>query len=41
MKQITLLGATGSIGLRTLDLVSSFPEEFWPAPRGSSPCRGT
>jgi 1-deoxy-D-xylulose-5-phosphate reductoisomerase len=28
MKQITLLGATGSIGLRTLDLVSSFPEEF-------------
>src|SRR5439155_1131427 len=24
----TLLGATGSIGLRTLDLVSSFPEEF-------------
>src|SRR5881396_3311567 len=28
MKRITLLGATGSIGLRTLDLVSSFPEEF-------------
>src|SRR2546426_2764258 len=28
MKQIPLLGATGSIGLRTLDLVSSFPEEF-------------
>src|SRR5258705_8608976 len=28
MRQITLLGATGSIGLRTLDLVSSFPEEF-------------
>ena len=28
MKSITLLGATGSIGLRTLDLVSSFPEEF-------------
>src|SRR2546428_7876528 len=27
MKRITLLGATGSIGLRTLDLVSSFPEE--------------
>ena len=25
MKSITLLGATGSIGLRTLDLVSSFP----------------
>src|SRR5437899_8914181 len=28
MKHITLLGATGSIGLRTLELVSSFPEEF-------------
>ena len=28
MKRITLLGATGSVGLRTLDLVSSFPEEF-------------
>src|SRR5256885_7249836 len=28
MKRITLLGATGSIGLRTLDLVSSLPEEF-------------
>ena len=28
MKRITLLGATGSIGLRTLELVSSFPEEF-------------
>ncbi len=28
MKRITLLGATGSIGLRTLDLVASFPEEF-------------
>ncbi len=28
MKRITILGATGSIGLRTLDLVSSFPEEF-------------
>src|SRR5205809_1284488 len=28
MKRITLLGATGSIGLRTLDLVSSFSEEF-------------
>jgi 1-deoxy-D-xylulose-5-phosphate reductoisomerase len=28
MKSITLLGATGSIGLRTLDMVSSFPEEF-------------
>jgi 1-deoxy-D-xylulose-5-phosphate reductoisomerase len=28
MKRITLLGATGSIGLRTLELVSSFHEEF-------------
>jgi 1-deoxy-D-xylulose-5-phosphate reductoisomerase len=28
MKRITLLGATGSIGLRTLELVSIFPEEF-------------
>ncbi|PYN53172.1 MAG: 1-deoxy-D-xylulose-5-phosphate reductoisomerase [Candidatus Rokuibacteriota bacterium] len=28
MKRITLLGATGSIGRRTLELVSSFPEEF-------------
>ncbi|MGH7303451.1 MAG: 1-deoxy-D-xylulose-5-phosphate reductoisomerase [Candidatus Rokuibacteriota bacterium] len=28
MKSLTLLGATGSIGLRTLDLVSSFPDEF-------------
>jgi 1-deoxy-D-xylulose-5-phosphate reductoisomerase len=28
VKRLTLLGATGSIGLRTLDLVSSFPEEF-------------
>ena len=28
MKRITLLGATGSVGLRTLELVSSFPEEF-------------
>jgi 1-deoxy-D-xylulose-5-phosphate reductoisomerase len=28
VKQITLLGATGSIGLRTLDLVSSFSDEF-------------
>ena len=28
MKRITLLGATGSIGLRTLDLVSSFSDEF-------------
>jgi len=28
MKRLTILGATGSIGLRTLDLVSAFPEEF-------------
>ena len=28
MKRLTLLGATGSIGLRTLEIVSSFPEEF-------------
>ena len=27
-KRVTILGATGSIGLRTLELVSSFPEEF-------------
>ena len=28
MKSITVLGATGSIGRRTLELVSSFPDEF-------------
>ena len=28
MKRVTVLGATGSIGLRTLDLVAAFPEEF-------------
>ena len=28
MKRMTLLGATGSIGLRALDIVASFPEEF-------------
>jgi 1-deoxy-D-xylulose-5-phosphate reductoisomerase len=28
VKRITLLGATGSVGLRTLELVSSFPEDF-------------
>jgi 1-deoxy-D-xylulose-5-phosphate reductoisomerase len=28
VKRITLLGATGSIGRRALELVSSFPEEF-------------
>jgi 1-deoxy-D-xylulose-5-phosphate reductoisomerase len=39
MKRLTILGATGSIGLRTLELVSSFPEEFSVAglaARGSS-----
>jgi 1-deoxy-D-xylulose-5-phosphate reductoisomerase len=28
VKRLTLLGATGSIGLRTLEVVSSFPEDF-------------
>jgi 1-deoxy-D-xylulose-5-phosphate reductoisomerase len=28
VKRITVLGATGSIGLRTLELVASFPDEF-------------
>ncbi|HXG14857.1 MAG TPA: 1-deoxy-D-xylulose-5-phosphate reductoisomerase [Calidithermus sp.] len=28
MKRVIVLGATGSIGLRTLELVQSFPEEF-------------
>jgi len=28
MKRVTILGATGSVGLRTLELVASFPEEF-------------
>ena len=28
MKQITVLGATGSVGRRTLELCSSFPEDF-------------
>jgi 1-deoxy-D-xylulose-5-phosphate reductoisomerase len=28
MKRVTILGATGSIGLRTLELVSSFADEF-------------
>jgi 1-deoxy-D-xylulose-5-phosphate reductoisomerase len=28
VKRLTLLGATGSIGLRTLEIVSSFPEDF-------------
>jgi 1-deoxy-D-xylulose-5-phosphate reductoisomerase len=40
VKRITLLGATGSIGLRTLELVSAFPEELavaGMAARGSNP----
>jgi 1-deoxy-D-xylulose-5-phosphate reductoisomerase len=40
MKRLTLLGATGSIGLRTLELVSAFPDEFavaGMAARGSRP----
>ena len=28
MREITLLGATGSVGLRTLEIVSAFPDEF-------------
>jgi 1-deoxy-D-xylulose-5-phosphate reductoisomerase len=39
MKRVSILGATGSIGLRTLELVSSFPDEFTVAglaARGSS-----
>jgi len=28
VKRVTLLGGTGSVGLRALDLVASFPEEF-------------
>ena len=28
MKRVTLLGATGSVGLRALEIVASFPEEF-------------
>ena len=40
MKRVTLLGATGSIGLRTLEVVSAFPEELGVAglaARGSNP----
>jgi 1-deoxy-D-xylulose-5-phosphate reductoisomerase len=40
MKHVTLLGATGSIGLRTLEIVSAFPEELsvaGMAARGSNP----
>jgi 1-deoxy-D-xylulose-5-phosphate reductoisomerase len=28
MKRVTVLGATGSVGLRTLELISAFPDEF-------------
>lgn len=28
MKRVTVLGATGSVGLRTLEIVSSFPDDF-------------
>ena len=40
MRRVTLLGATGSIGLRTLEIVSAFPEELsvaGMAARGSNP----
>jgi len=28
MKRVSILGATGSVGLRTLELIASFPDEF-------------
>ncbi len=28
MKRVTILGATGSVGLRTLEIISSFPDDF-------------
>ncbi len=28
MKNITLLGATGSIGMQTLDVIAEHPEDF-------------
>ena len=28
MKRVTVLGATGSVGLRTLEIISSFPDDF-------------
>ncbi|HEV8227512.1 MAG TPA: 1-deoxy-D-xylulose-5-phosphate reductoisomerase [Methylomirabilota bacterium] len=40
MKQLTVLGATGSVGRRALDLVAHFPEQFRVeglAARGSNP----
>ncbi len=42
MKRLTVLGATGSVGVRTLELVERFPEEFrleGMAARGSNPER--
>ena len=38
MKRVTLLGGTGSVGRRALELVSSFPEEFTVA---GFPARGS
>ena len=40
MKRLTVLGVTGSVGRRTLELVEHFPEEFrveGMAARGSNP----
>src|SRR5262249_56514175 len=40
MKRLTVLGATGSVGRRALELVEQFPQEFTlegMAARGSSP----
>src|SRR5262249_61038397 len=40
MKRLTILGVTGSVGRRALDLVERFPDEFrveGMAARGSSP----
>ena len=40
MKRLTVLGVTGSVGRRTLELVEQFPDEFrleGMAARGSDP----
>ena len=40
MKRLTVLGVTGSVGRRTLELVEHFPEDFrveGMAARGSNP----
>ncbi len=40
MKRLTVLGVTGSVGRRTLELVEHFPDEFrveGMAARGSNP----